>query len=47
MKYLNKSFSVFIGGSKKYEENYDRIFRKKRIISNKKDLKRTKNDNRK
>jgi len=27
MKYLNKSFSVFMGG-KKYEENYDKIFRK-------------------
>jgi len=27
MKYLNKKFSVFYG-SKKYNENYDRIFKK-------------------
>jgi len=35
MKYLNKSFSVYMEGSKEYEKNYDRIFRKKKIISNK------------
>lgn len=28
MKYLQKRFSVFLGGSKKYSENYDRIFKK-------------------
>jgi len=27
MKYLNKSFSVFMG-SKDYEKNYDNIFKK-------------------
>jgi len=26
MKYLKKSFSVFMGGNKQYEVNYDRIF---------------------
>jgi len=29
MKYLNKSFSVYMGGNKKYEKNYDRIFKEK------------------
>ena len=28
MKYLDKSFSVFMGGNKQYSENYDTIFRK-------------------
>jgi len=28
MKYLQKKFSVYLGGSKEYEKNYNRIFRK-------------------
>lgn len=28
MKYLNKSFSVFMGGNKQYEENYNKIFKR-------------------
>lgn len=28
MKYLNKTFSVFMSGNKQYEDNYNKIFRK-------------------
>ena len=31
MKYLNKKFSVFMGGSSEYDKNYDAIFNKKKI----------------
>lgn len=30
MKYLKKeSFSIFMGGNKQYDDNYNRIFRKR------------------
>ena len=28
MKYLQKQFSIFMGGSKEYEQNYEKIFKK-------------------
>lgn len=31
MNYLKKSFNVFMQGDKYYQENYDRIFGKKKL----------------
>ncbi len=33
MKYLSKKFSVFMGGNKKYYENYDKIFKRSKCCN--------------